>query len=488
MSARKEWLAVAALAVLGAALRFYHLGTQSLWLDELFSVALARHDFATIVAGTAADIAPPLYYVLLHLAMQFGTDEVAVRVVSCLAGVATVPVLYVLARDLFDRRVALIATLVLAVNPFHIFYAQEARMYTLFGLLSLLAMLFFMRAWRMGRRLDWALLALVTVLDVYTHSTALLCLFALDVFAALNWRTALKHWKGLAATHVAVVIAFLPWALTFARQATRVETEFSGASQSPFTLAATPYLFLFSVAVPTILVPVALFAGLALLAFALAAAARTLRAGGAGAEQIEFSLVVFAVPPLVLYLVSLVYPIYVERRLLPASFGLYLIVAWAIANAKPRVLNAGLGAGVVLLAMVSISNYYYNPTQAKPAMREAAQELSGKFGAGDAVAHTSDSSALAFQYYAPGLPNAFLAGDPDYVTDTNRGRAGVISGLVPMPAADVVADHSRVWLVVALDHNVDYQKEQIRAFDASLNRVEKDEIAGIGLFLYEVRR
>lgn len=69
------------------------------------------------------------------------------------------------------------------------------------------------------------------------------------------------------------------------------------------------------------------------------------------------------------------------------------------------------------------------------------------------MVHTSDSSALAFKYYAPQLPNEFLAGDPDYVNETTRGRSGRIAGLVPREISEIISAHSRVWLVVALDHN-----------------------------------
>ncbi len=144
---RRELVSVSALTLLGAGLRAFQLGRQSLWLDELFSMFLARREWMAIVQGTAQDTMPPLYYFLLHIALQFGTDEVAARAVSCLFGVLTIPLFYTFARTLLGTRTAFIASGFLVFNPFHIFFAQEARMYTLLAFFALAAMFFFWRAW-----------------------------------------------------------------------------------------------------------------------------------------------------------------------------------------------------------------------------------------------------------------------------------------------------------------------------------------------------
>ncbi len=109
---------IVASVVIGATLRAFHLGTQSLWLDELFSVAVARRDWTQMVIGTIeGDTNPPLFNLLLHVAVHFGSDEATVRFVSLLFGVATIPLFYRLARALFDAPAARVATMVLALNP-----------------------------------------------------------------------------------------------------------------------------------------------------------------------------------------------------------------------------------------------------------------------------------------------------------------------------------------------------------------------------------
>jgi mannosyltransferase len=121
--------------------RLYRLDAQSLWYDEGFSVYLARMDLPEITARTAADIQPPLYYYLLHAwTGLLGDSEKALRGLSLLFGVLAIPLIYGLASELFHSRLAaLLAALLLAVSPLHVWYGQEARMYTLLTFLCLLS-------------------------------------------------------------------------------------------------------------------------------------------------------------------------------------------------------------------------------------------------------------------------------------------------------------------------------------------------------------
>ena len=129
------------IMLLALALRFYGLEAQSLWYDEAFSVYLAGMDLSEITSRTAADIQPPLYYYMLHGWIEtFGDGEGAVRSLSLLFGVLSVPLLYAVAWQLFRSRLAgLLAALFLAISPLHVWYGQETRMYTLLTFLCLLS-------------------------------------------------------------------------------------------------------------------------------------------------------------------------------------------------------------------------------------------------------------------------------------------------------------------------------------------------------------
>lgn len=123
---------VALVTLVGAALRLADLGGKSFWLDEAFSVALARTAwpaFARVVRTSEANMG--LYYLMLRGWMHLGESEATIRLLSAFAGIATIPTVYVLGRRLFDRRAGLIGALVLALDPLHLALSQDARSYPL---------------------------------------------------------------------------------------------------------------------------------------------------------------------------------------------------------------------------------------------------------------------------------------------------------------------------------------------------------------------
>ncbi len=486
MTRRQEIALVAGITLLGAALRLFQIGDQSFWYDELFTLFFSRLDLAEMVTKTAQDIAPPLYYLIVHLALQFGSDETAVRLPSFFFSVATIPLMNIVARRLFDERIALVSAVGLALNPLHVFYAQEARMYAVLGFLTLAAVLFFHRAWFEGGFSNWALFALAQTLALYTHSLAGLILFALDVFVLFKRGELRERWQGLGLAHLFIAIAFLPWLGILLQQAVRVREGFWASTSTPLVLVTTPYLFLFGDAMPPILVPVTLFAGFALIAFSLAAALRTILDHRRKAANLQLVLTLFFVPLFTLYLLSLNRPTFLGRTLLPASFALFLLLAWSIMRGQPQILNRALGIVVLIGMVASLANFRSNPAVQKPPLRQTAQALLPQLEPGDIVAHTSDLSAFAFEYYAPELDNHFLSGDPDYLVETMRGQAGRMAGLVPEDSQAIIADADRMWLVVALDHNVDYQQARIREFDAAYKRIKTQNVGGIVVYLYQI--
>jgi mannosyltransferase len=147
---RAFWV-VAGLTVFAAGLRFVTLGLQAYHHDEIVTASrVLRGDFWHAMDAVGfSESAPPLYYALVWLWTQVtGTGEFGLRAFSALAGVATVPVAYLVGAELRDRRAGIAATALVAVNPMLIWYSQEGRSYALFMLLTSLSLLYFLRALR----------------------------------------------------------------------------------------------------------------------------------------------------------------------------------------------------------------------------------------------------------------------------------------------------------------------------------------------------
>jgi mannosyltransferase len=168
---RTFWV-VAGLTVVAAALRFATLGVQSYHHDEIVTASrILREDFWHAMDAVGfSESAPPLYYALAWAWTQVtGTGEAGLRSVSALAGVATVPVAYLLGAQLSGRRAGIVAAALVAVNPMLVWYSQEARAYALFALLTALSLLYFVRALDQGRRRDFIAWGIASALALATH-------------------------------------------------------------------------------------------------------------------------------------------------------------------------------------------------------------------------------------------------------------------------------------------------------------------------------
>jgi len=128
----RTYVPIGSILVLALGLYLYQLGTESIWLDEAFSI----RDAQNLEWGGNLTVRP-LYYLLLHVWMQFGTGEAWLRSLSAVFGVGSVFLTYRLGRQLLGVRTGLLAALLMALSPLFVNHAQEVRMYALGVFLSL---------------------------------------------------------------------------------------------------------------------------------------------------------------------------------------------------------------------------------------------------------------------------------------------------------------------------------------------------------------
>jgi mannosyltransferase len=184
------WLALGAIVVLAAVLRFATLRTQSVWFDEAATWDLVRRPFGEMLRRIPdGESNPPLFYVLeWGWTRAFGDGEAGLRSLSALAGLLTVPVAYAIARRAAGGVVAagLAAGALVAVNPLLVWFSQEARSYSLATLLSAVTLLLFQRALGDARARLLAGWAIVAALALATHYFAAFVLVPEAVW--LLWR------------------------------------------------------------------------------------------------------------------------------------------------------------------------------------------------------------------------------------------------------------------------------------------------------------
>jgi 4-amino-4-deoxy-L-arabinose transferase-like glycosyltransferase len=242
-----SWSALAVAVVLAVTIALRLRTTSDLWLDEALSVNIARLPLSQLHQALRHDGAPPLYYALLHFWIRaFGTGNVAVRSLSGLISLATLPAAWFAGRRLGRRRVAWLAVLVVAASPYAVEYATSARMYALVMLLVFVGYLVTLRALEEPTVGRLALVALLTAGLVYTQYW---CFYLLGVVGVLlvvrAWRAGPGQTRRDATQVIGAVVVggftFIPWVPTFIYQARHTGTPW-GDARVPWSAIAEAVL------------------------------------------------------------------------------------------------------------------------------------------------------------------------------------------------------------------------------------------------------
>jgi mannosyltransferase len=173
------------LAAVAALLRWSGLAAQSLWWDEGYTLWVCSFSPREIWHVLSTEQTPPLYYVLLRCWMSwFGSSDAALRSLSALFGIASIPLVYSIARKvLVDKKSVILAMLLYAVSFYQIWYAKEARCYALLGFLSAGIVYYILRSIEKPSLVHLSVLVLCLAASLYTHNMAFFYLPG----AALLW-------------------------------------------------------------------------------------------------------------------------------------------------------------------------------------------------------------------------------------------------------------------------------------------------------------
>lgn len=385
---RAHWPALAVL-LLGAALRLYDLGGESLWFDEVFTVLFAQDSVPSILSYRA-----PVFVVLGHYwTAQVGMGEAAVRVLPALFGIAAIPVVYLAGLELFNRRIALTAACLMSISEFQIYYAQDFRFYSLFLLLTSLSFLFYIRAYRHGRWPDLLLYALASFLAYHTHSLAVLALVAQGAHFVLFWgrhrHTALRWLGAQALIAVSLAPAVLPDLMGQAASAANNQLAWVPQRSVAYVLRNF-YWYVFPLRYDRSWQSLLWSAVAAAGVFALLCAVHIVRGGAAPwlravkdltgqaralLDEREELLLVLAwtlVPSVGLYAISRLFsPIYVDRYTIPAAAGFYLLLAVLVERVRRVIPTAAILGAVAVMVAPGLQHYYVSDV--KEQWRQAAQ-------------------------------------------------------------------------------------------------------------------
>jgi uncharacterized membrane protein len=425
-------------------LRLAGLTSESLWIDEGYSFALAGHSVPEIVQGAAVSQHPPLYYLVLWAWLLMGRTAYHLRYLSAFLGTLGVAAGSWVGRKLLGKRVGLAAGLLLACSPTHIWYSQEARMYVL---LALLVTLSAGLTWQLLRtRRGWLLYAACTALALYTHYFSLFVILAESLYVAV-WavrqpkstrRWWAVRWLGVQA---AVVLAFSPWLPVAVKQARSHRMSWV----APVTWAkvgGTPLLLVLGEAGLGAL-GVLIMAGLGL---ALAWLLWREWQDGRRAKlwRYGYSLAWFGVPYFTVALLSLARPVFQSKQMLIVLTPLVILLGAALVR-LPR-FGQVVVAGALVWVMVSSLHTMYSE-ETKDGWREVGVLVQQHHRAGDVLYLNPAAGILTLEVYLSdsleydGYPFGY-----DLRTGGWRGEP-VTRTIAEREMSGLATQFERVWLI-----------------------------------------
>ena len=490
------WLLLLLLLV-GFALRVYQLSHESIWFDEGASIYFAKKSVPEIFFLKESN--PPLYYIVLHWWINvFGDSEFSVRFPSVIFALLSLVMMYAVGKRLFGKDIGLIGALMLGVSRFHIYLSQEARAYSLSGLLTLVSMYFFLGLLKERRRMHLAGYIFSSCLLMYSHiygffiiAAQNICYGTLTFFSKPDCTLSRKKWILLQGI---LLCLFAPWAKTFIGQVATVAHSDTAVAR-PAIGAIPDALSAFSGYPSKMVFVLLLLAFLSVAAYekvsgtidwknvfrSLEGYQWKMRLQGAGEM---YFLVVWLLTPIVLPVVisRLTTPIYLQRYELVAAPAFFLMVSKGIGAIGQKHVRS-----VVLLILVALSLYslpsYYSGVR-KDQWRDAARYIDANALSDDlVVVNPGESLALLFNYYskrADFRKQGFPEMKPDFPNSwsgtVNEGNVGELKTLAH--------SYKRLWLL--LSPNPDKGKPLLTKMLAeSFRLLSREKYLGVDIYLYE---
>lgn len=440
VSGRSALWAVVGVVLLGALLRFYRIGNQSLWIDEITTLNSVNVGASLTWMQLLENIQGPLHSGIVWMVSQVTLREEALRSISAVASVATIPVVFLLGRDLFDRRAGLLAALFFAVSPFSIWYAQEIRNYALLHAFAAVSTLSVYRLVVCDGR-AWAGHVVSTVAALYCNLSAAFLALGHNVFGSRRILRDRRFRRAWVVAYAVIVVLFVPsiWGVTqwvgvsdvservtFAPTSAeetllRGETTFVPAAV-PYSLFAMSYGFSLGPSLRALHLeppsaaflrhaPLVVPAGLAIAAALLLGLLRAAR--DRAVVGLILSVVGAVFGGAVLAAVLNVKPFNV--RYVSVVLPVLVVLVGAGVGALPRWPRAALACAILLFTAVSLWSHYHDPAYWKEDVRAVTRYIEENERPGDIV--VVPAVREVFDFYFRGRAGRFALYPTETLTD-----------------------------------------------------------------------
>ncbi|NEO98896.1 MAG: hypothetical protein F6K58_09500 [Symploca sp. SIO2E9] len=420
------------ILLLATALRLYQLGTESLWIDEFFSIRDAKSLNLNFRV---------LYFALLRVWMLFGTSDAWLRSLSVIFGIGCVFLIYQLGYRLVGKSTGLISALVIALSPLFIHHSQSVRMYMLSTFLSMAGTLVLLRSFEQPTVSSMRWWAGTRLLAIYTVPLNVLLLLPDVILIWLRFRNQRSVLFAFGRGLLLIGLLWLP--VTFKLAIATNDYMYGGwasAKSGPGFVEMVAQLPAFTVYWPLRKVPQNQFWFYGMYGLILAVLPAILLFNGKRSARLLWTAAWALLPSAVILFVSITSSsLWTSRYLLFISP--YLIVLLVASFVKIWHWQRAVAIVVTLVYIVAISGglvrYYTVLDNAD--WRGAVQMISNKEKPGDAIVISEESIGIVFDH-------SYHGSAPVYAMETIPGNVKMSKSIVKQALESLPEIQSRLWL------------------------------------------
>ncbi len=503
-------LAIWLIMILGFSLRIYSLGRYGFWYDETLALSMAKMapglaDFIKYSGGDAQSI----FYAALSLWRNLGVNEFILRLLPLIFGMLSIGMIHKIGTTLSNEKTGLISSFILAVSPFHIYYSQELRVFTMICFFASVSVYYTIKLFREFNLSNSLLFIFSATLCLYLYDFSLILIVAENLFfVAFNRRKEIiRKWLFI---QFVIALLYMPW--FNAVVARRIFNYNSAAIISWIpevncqTIIQTFKIFNlgYNSTYYIDLVSFPFFTFLFLLGI-----------WGILKDRKSLSILLFwlFIPIIIAVSVRLM-PFFLPRTLIFILPAYYLIVAYGISKISNKFVTFFIILIVAVLSVLPLKNYYNNiypfpqypyrmGVHPKIENKNALKYIEQHFKKDDVIAHISRCTFQPFFYYQQKrMKNKLILFGPEelmreykYVFMQPFDELMEYFGMVPVSIDKLTMNHKRVWLVAA-DWESGWnwarqtrKEEIIKAWlDNNYSLIDEKSFFGIKVYLYNIVR
>ena len=474
------------LIFIALGISIWSLFSQSIRLDESQSIWVSSKPLATVISLTSTDVHVPLYGVILHFWMQiFGNSIVAARALSMLFFIMTLPVLYLFVKEASNKQIALLTLALFTLSPFIMWYTSEARMYTLFTLITSLNHLFFLRMIKSDAGQSKFGYFVTLILGFYTHYFFVFLVMTQAVYTVgvfwkrLQNKESQRFVKRTIGIMFVAALFFLPWIGLLLSSGMASNSQPLIPPPTSYNIIQTFVNFIFGFQAQGIqAVLVSLWPLSVMTLFFIFTKRQRIPISGT-----VYILLASFLPIILVFLVSYFRPIFLSRYLIVVTPTLFFLFAWMLTQYSQKATS--LVISVVLFSMLGLM--LYQTTSAATPVREnyegATAYLEQKATARDIIAVTAPFTVYPIEYSYDGRTRITT------IPEWNRFEAGAIPAFsvqdLDTRMSKYKTQYERMFLIMSYDQGYE---DEIRKYFDGYELLEKDTLsAKLEIRVYKLR-